>query len=130
MSPESSAESDAATRAHFWWNSLRNNFEKVDREFIKRALAAEQTEKGHECGHRFEISVRSAGHYGIAGEGPDAHSDAPYFEDDVPMVVEVRAHNLRDALLVAATLPLNDWMPDEETSATPPEGGRDTPPTT
>ena len=113
-----------SARAHFWWGSLSSNFEKVDREFIKRALAAEQAEKGHECGHRFEISVRSAGHYGIAGEGPEAHSDAPYFEDDVPMVVAVRAHNLWAALLVAATLQLNDWMPDEETSITPPAEGR------
>jgi hypothetical protein len=103
-----------AIRGAFWWGSLSRNFDNVDREFIKRALAAEQAETGHECGHRFEISVRSAGHYGIAGEGSESHSDAPYFESDVPMVVEVRAHNLRDALLVAATLPLNDWMPDED----------------
>lgn len=101
------------TRAPFWWGSLARNFDTVDREFIKRALAAEKKETGHECGHRFEISVRSAGHYGITGEGPESHSDAPFFKTDVPMVVEVRAHNLRDALLVAATLPLDDWMPDE-----------------
>lgn len=120
MNEDHTAEKDARRIAPFWWQSLGRNFDNVDHEFIKRALAAEKKETGHECGHRFEISVRSAGHYGIAGRGPESHSDAPYFESDVPMVVEVRAHNLRDALLVAATLPLNDWMPDEEASVTPP----------
>ena len=109
----------AAISASFWWDTLSNNFEGVVREFIKKALAAEKKETGHDCGHRFEISVRSAGHYGIEGKGPESHSDAPYFDGDVPMVVEVRAHNLRDALLVAATFPLNDWMPDEEAEVTP-----------
>jgi len=111
------------TRAPFWWGSLARNFDNVDREFIKRALAAEKAEKGHDCGHRFEINVRSAGHYGIAGEGAESHSDAPYFESDVPMVVEVRAHSLRDALLVAATLPLNDWLPDDDATTPPASTG-------
>lgn len=97
-----------AGRRAFWWRSLGDNFEKVDREFIKRAVAAEKAETGHECGHRFEISIRSSLHT----SGPGEHTDADWFGDSGP--VTVRAHNLRDALLIAATLPLNDWMPDED----------------
>lgn len=101
-------------RAAFWWQSLSTTFKNVDSEFIKKAQEADKAETGHECGHRWEINVRSAMHSGIAGEGPESHKDSEYFESDPTMVVEVRAHNLRDALLVAATLPLNDWMLDEE----------------
>lgn len=104
---------DAGRRAPYWWRLLGNNFDAVDREFIKKAQAAERKETGHECGHRFQITIQSASHGGITGEGPESHSDAPYFEGDEPMVIEVRAHCLRDALLVAATRPLNDWMSEE-----------------
>jgi hypothetical protein len=91
-----------------WWHSLGDTFDKVCRKYIKRALAAEQVEKGHECGHRFEITVRSSLH--VSGGGK--HTDADWWSDnDQP--VTVRAHNLRDALLVAASLPLNAWFPDD-----------------
>lgn len=97
--------------ASFWWGSLDNTFERVCREFISRARAAEKAEKGHECGHQFEITVRSADHGGIVGQGPESHIDG-YFMDAMRPVT-VRAHNLRDALLAAASLPLADWFDDE-----------------
>jgi hypothetical protein len=94
--------------AGFWWRSLGDTFDKVCREFITRARAAEQAEKGHECGHRFEVTVRSSLHV----SGPGEHTDADWWSaDDRPVVV--RAHNLRDALLIAATLPLSDWFQSE-----------------
>jgi hypothetical protein len=94
--------------ASFWWQSISNTFERPLREFIERALKAEQAENGHQCGHTFEIIVRSKGHYGLAGHGPEEHSDANYWDECRP--VQVRAHNLRDALLVAATRPLGDFI--------------------
>lgn len=92
--------------AAFWWQSAGNSFDKVIREFLTRAQTAEQQEKGHECGHRFEVTVRSSLHI----SGPGEHIDADYFDGMKP--VTVRAHNLRDALLVAASLPLSDWFED------------------
>lgn len=97
--------------AEFWWRSARDTFEKVIHEFLDRATKAEQEENGHECGHTFEVLVRSRGHYGLAGKGPEEHSDANYWDDCVP--VQVRAHNLRDALLLAAARPLSDFMQGE-----------------
>lgn len=94
--------------ARFWWSSLSHNFDRVAREFIKRARAAEQVDQGHECGHRFEIAIRSSLHV----SGPGEHTDADWFSDSGP--VTVRAHNLRDALLIAATLPLSKWLPGED----------------
>lgn len=96
-------------RAPFWWQSLGSNFDKVDREYVKRALAAEQTETGHECGHRFEVTVRSSLH--VSGSGD--HTDADWWSGDSGPVT-VRAHNLRDALLVAASLPIGDWFTDKD----------------
>lgn len=100
----------SAISAGFWWHSLGDTFEKVCREFITRALVAEQIEKGHECGHRFEISVRSSLHI----SGPGEHADADWWSTDPDTPVVVRAHNLRDALLIAASLPLADWFPAEQ----------------
>lgn len=97
--------------AAFWWQTAGNDFEKTLREFLARAQKAERAEKGHECGHRFEISVRSSTHL----SGPGEHTDADYSDGLKP--VTVRAHNLRDALLVAATLPLSDWFEDEDADA-------------
>jgi hypothetical protein len=100
--------------ASFWWESLFDTWNKVCTEFIKRAQKAELEEKGHECGHLFEISVHSRGHYGIVGKGPESHKDADWMAADEPMTVQVRAHSLKQALLIAATLPLNDWWPEED----------------
>lgn len=97
--------------AAYWWRSAGDTFDKVIREFLNRAQKAEQAETGHECGHTFEIVVRSRGHYGVAGEPPEGHTDANYWDDNQP--VQVRAHNLRDALLVAATRPLSDFIEDD-----------------
>jgi hypothetical protein len=94
--------------AAFWWQSAGNDFDKVIREFLTRAQNAEQREQGHECGHRFDITVQSSLHI----SGPGEHTDADYFDGMKP--VTVRAHGLRDALLVAASLPLSDWFEDAE----------------
>jgi hypothetical protein len=100
-------------RAAVWWNSLSDTFEKACREFIARAQKAEREEKGHDCGHEWTITIESRGHSsGIYGEPDSPHSDANWTSTSGP--VTVRAHNLRDALLVAATLPLNEWFDDEE----------------
>lgn len=93
--------------AAFWWQSAGDTFEKVLREFITRAQKAGRDETGHDCGHSFTITVRSSTHI----SGPGEHVDANY--DDGMEPVTVRAHNLRDALLIAATLPLSDWFEDE-----------------
>lgn len=94
-------------RAAFWWQTVSNQFETSMREFIGKARKTERNETGHDCGHRFEISVRSSLHV----SGPGEHTDADYFDGNKP--VTVRAHNLRDALLVAATLPLGEWFEDD-----------------
>jgi hypothetical protein len=93
--------------ASFWWGTVVGQF-KTLAEFIAKAQKAELKENGHECGHRFEITVRSATHMSGTGE----HTDVDWWGDQKPVIV--RAHNLRDALLVAATLPLNDWFQEEE----------------
>lgn len=91
-----------------WWRSAGDTFEKVVREYLARARKAELAEVGHECGHRFEISIRSSTHM----IGPGEHTDADYFDDLKP--VTVRASCLRDALLLAAALPLADWFDEGE----------------
>lgn len=93
--------------AAFWWRSAGDDFEKVIREFLTRAKKADLAETGHDCGHRFEVIVRSSTH----ASGPGEHSDADYSDDMKP--VTVRAHNLRDALLLAAALPLTEWFEQE-----------------
>jgi hypothetical protein len=93
--------------AAFWWNALSDTFSKVCHEYIHKARTAEQAEKGHDCGHRFEITIRSSLH----ASGPADHTDADWFGTCGP--VTVRAHNLRDALLIAATLPLAAWFSDD-----------------
>lgn len=94
--------------AAMWWENLGATWDNVCREFIRRALRAEVQDKGHECGHQFEITVRSTLH----ASGPGEHTDANW--STVTKPVTVRAHNLRDALLVAATQPLGSWLPQDE----------------
>ena len=60
--------------AHWWQTAGR--LRPLAAEYIAKAKAVELAETGHECGHRFEITIRSAVHSGIAGEGPESHSDA------------------------------------------------------
>jgi hypothetical protein len=106
-----SAKRDRIPAAH-WWKALGDTFDKICREYITRAKKAERaTYPDHECGHRWEISVRSTLHISGVGE----HVDADWADDNRP--VTVRAHNLRDALLIAATLPLSDWFDEERPEA-------------
>ena len=82
-----------------------------DREMLAsmtKQRAAEAAELGHECGHLFTIRVTTRGHYSVNGD-PE-HRDAPEGDgDDMPWTLTVRAHNLRDAMLVAALTPLGEW---------------------
>lgn len=83
---------------------------------LTKAKTAEQQEKGHDCGHEFTVTVTSRGHSsGIYGEPDSPHSDANYADTMRP--VTVRAHNLRDALLLAAAEPLSSWFEDESEDA-------------
>ncbi len=60
------------------------------------------------CGHTFRIRVEGRMHSsGVISDNPPVHSDANWWHDDG--TVEVRAHNMRDALLLAAALPLTAW---------------------
>ena len=93
--------------ASFWWGSVDNNFEKVAREFLKRAKAADLRDAGHDCGHEFTITVSSRMHV----SGPGEHTDADW--DSATTPVTVRAHNLRDALPLAAAEPLTSWFKEE-----------------
>jgi hypothetical protein len=99
--------------AAFWWRCAGDTFEKVLKEYLTRAKAADLSEKGHDCGHEFTITVSSRGHSsGIFGEPDSPHSDANYSDSHRP--VTVRAHNLRDALLLAAAQPLSAWFDEDE----------------
>lgn len=100
-----------------WWTQVSRTFENELKLFIRKAKQAEGLElreagADHECGHQFEITVRSALHAGMEGAGPKSHKDYPFFDDIQPNSVVVRAHSLRDALLVAATLTLGEWYKD------------------
>ena len=103
-----------------WWRQVGEQF-KVLADLVRKAQDVERQElreagAEHACGHQWEITIRSSLHSsGIVGEGPKSHRDADWWDSHPP--VTVRAHNLRDALLVAATLPIAEWF-DEQT-----EGG-------
>lgn len=100
--------------AAFWWRNAEDAFEKVVTQMLSKAKAAEAKERGHEFGPEFTITVTVRGHSsGVVSEGPGSpHSDADYTDQMQP--VTVRAHNLRDALMLAAAEPLGRWFPDEE----------------
>lgn len=99
-----------------WWEQAARTFVTVT-ELLRRAQNAELRDQGHECGHQFEVSVRVCGHTGIVGEGPESHRDDDWWSE--PSTTTVRAHNQRDALLLAAARPLHEWHPwaDEEEPA-------------
>ena len=98
-----------------WWRNASETF-KVVAECLDKAKRAELRDVGHNCGHEFTISVVTRGHYMVVGD--PTHHDAPECAagDYLPtMTIKVRAHNLRDALLLAAAEPLAEWvMPDDE----------------
>lgn len=77
-----------------WWKGVSDTF-RVIAEYLDMAKRAELRDEGHECGHTFRIHVSGR-----------LHSSGVVTDDGT---VEVRAHNLRDALLIAATLPITDW---------------------
>ena len=96
-----------------WWRNASETF-KVVAEYLDMAKRAELRDVGHDCGHTFRIRVEGRSHSsGVVTDIPLIHSDADWWHDDG--TVEVRAHNLRDALLLAAAKPLAEWvMPDDE----------------
>lgn len=90
-----------------WWHTASGAFAVVA-ECLDMAKRAELREEGHECGHTFRIQVSGRGHsWGVITDNPPTHSDANWWHDDG--TVEIRAHNLRDALLLAAAKPLAEW---------------------
>ena len=90
-----------------WWRNAEGTFRVVS-EYLGMAKRAELRDEGHDCGHTFRIQVAGRGHsWGVVGDNPPRHSDADWWHDDG--TVEVRAHNLRDALLIAAALPVTAW---------------------
>ena len=95
------------------WRNASETFAVVA-ECLDMAKRAELRDVGHDCGHTFRIRVEGRLHSsGVVTDIPLIHSDADWWHDDG--TVEVRAHNLRDALLLAAAKPLAEWvMPDDE----------------
>ena len=93
-----------------WWRNASETF-RVVAEYLAMAKRAELRDEGHNCGHEFTITAVSRGHY----VGDTTHKDAPEpaAGDYVPtLTTKVRAHNLRDALLLAAAEPLAEWVID------------------
>ena len=90
-----------------WWRNASETY-RVVAEYLSMAKRAELRETGHDCGHTFRIQVSGRGHScGVITDNPPTHSDADWWHDDG--TVEIRAHNLRDALLLAAGLPITAW---------------------
>ena len=90
------------------WLPLIDSAANGLREYMAKQRAAETAERGHECGHVFSIRTTTRGHYSVTGDLE--HHDAPEGDgDDMPWTLHVRAHNLRDALLLAALTPLGKW---------------------
>lgn len=105
-----------------WWGTARALFDKVA-VALKHAKEGDLKTTGHDCGHRFRITVSTAGHYGIVGEGPEAHQDFEDYDDDLVWNLEVRAHDLPAAMMLAAATPLSQWhgpLSGEEDSCTTP----------
>ena len=102
-----------------WWHNASETF-KIVAEYLAKAKRAELRDVGHDCGHEFTITAVTRGHYTLVGDS--THKDAPEWAagDYMPMTIKVRAHNLRDALLLAAAEPLAEWvMPDEDEEPQP-----------
>ena len=90
------------------WLPIIDSTADTLREYLTKQREAEAAERGHECGHVFTIHTTTRGHYSVTGD-PE-HYDAPEGDgDDMPWTLKVRAHSLRDALLLAALTPLGEW---------------------
>jgi hypothetical protein len=87
--------------AAYWWSNVIHNLS---------LLGETLRETGHACGHVWRFTVDHKGHSSIVGGGPESHRDADEWSD--PVVVEVRANSLREALAVATTVPLSVWFKD------------------
>ena len=98
-----------------WWRVVGDFWTPIT-EALTRAKKADERETGHDCGHTFRIRVEGRLHSsGVVTDNPPVHSDADWWHDDG--TVEVRAHNLRDALLLAAALPMTAWPGLADTEA-------------
>lgn len=93
----------------YFWSALRNTMDDIAKYYVRYAQEAELREKGHECGHQFIITTTSIMHSGITGEGPESHRDAQPDPEPIFMQLEVRAHDLQAALVIAACAPLAEW---------------------
>lgn len=76
---------------------------------------------GHQCGHEFEVTIRSRLHSSGAGDDP-THSDADWWDE--PTVTTVRAHDLPTALRRAAASYLEWAMIEGGDDASLAAGGR------
>ena len=70
-------------------------------------IHAQDEEEGPADGHTFRVVFDIKPSYRIQDD--DEYRDAEDF-DQPQMSIDVRAWNLRDALLKAAELPLKDWL--------------------
>lgn len=91
-------------------SDLGPDFRWIDAANTHRDPESEVHGGGPPSGHTFEISVRSRMSGNVVnehGEETHPHSDADWFGP--PWSLRVRAWNQRDALRLAATLPITDW---------------------
>lgn len=102
-SPASQVEIDRSTKRRARYREMA---EAVIEALVKAQGKVDPDDA--DAGHRFEISIRSAGSSSVVGD--THHKDGEYFESDVPMSATVRAWNLRDALLLAVGVPLPTWF--------------------
>ena len=89
--------------ADHWWGALSSQV-MVIRDTINRAVMASRRDTGHDCGHVFRIECEVRGHNTEAMPHYDDPSFAPLL-----MTIEVRATDLQNALLRAATISLSEW---------------------
>jgi hypothetical protein len=88
--------------------------DKGARVVCMSALGFHQPSRGPKDGHLFRVSVTSRG---VLGDGKGNYTECDW--DGPPMVVEVRAWNLSDAVRRASFFPMNLWFasaydPDED----------------
>lgn len=100
---------EVATVGEDWFEQMR--------DLLEEPIPAAE---GPDDGHTFEIETRSRGSYITLGD--TGHSDADDWGSNG--AVEVRAWSLREALVKAASLPLDAWpglVNDEPSEAAPVE---------
>ena len=93
--------------------AARVSLQELISYYLERAEVVSNLEKGHACGHEFEISVRSKSHVHLFGS--EEFIDEEAFSAP-PRVITVRAQDLLMALLLAATRPLKSWAQEEDES--------------